>query len=77
MAGKLSNFLESNSLFPLSQISYRRGLGTCDALLTLLNHLHVALDRAMDGMYVQMKFSAAFDRVSLRGLLYMLRSIGV
>ena len=45
IAGKLSNFLESNSLPPLSQFSYRRALGTCNALLTLSHPLQVALDR--------------------------------
>ena len=35
VARKLSHFLEDNRLFPLSQFSYRKGLGTFDALLTL------------------------------------------
>ena len=34
VAGKLSHYLESNSLIPPSQFSYRRGLETGDALLT-------------------------------------------
>ena len=34
VAGKLSYYLESNSMLPLSQFSYRRGLKTRDALLT-------------------------------------------
>ena len=34
VAGKLSNFLESNSLLPFSQFSYRGDLETCDVLLT-------------------------------------------
>ena len=67
----------SNSLPPPSHISYRKGLKTCDALLTLSHNLQVALDRSMKGRLVQLDFSAAFDRVSHRGLLYKLRSIGV
>ena len=35
VAGKLSNFLESNGLLLLSQFLYRWGLGTWDILLTL------------------------------------------
>ena len=35
VAGKLSNFLEGNSLIPPSQFSYRSSLGTCNVLLTL------------------------------------------
>ena len=77
MAGKLSHFLHSNSLLPPSQFSHRRGLKTSDALLTLSHSLQVALDRGMKGRLVQLDFSAAFDRVSHRGLLYKLRSIGV
>ena len=36
---RLIHFLESNSLLPPSQFSYRRGQGTCDALLILSHHL--------------------------------------
>ena len=46
--GKLSNFLESSSIFPPSHFSYRRGLEICDALLTLSHRLQVALDRGME-----------------------------
>ena len=35
VAGKSSHFLERNGMLPPSQFSYRRGLGTWDALLTL------------------------------------------
>ena len=77
VAGKFSHYLVSNSLFPPSQFSYRRGLGTCDALLTLSHHLQAGLDRGMEGRLVQLDFSAAFDRVRHRGLLYKLMSIGV
>ena len=35
IAVKLSHFLENNSLLPPSQFLYRRGLRTCNALLTL------------------------------------------
>ena len=69
--------MESNSLLPPSQFSYRRSLGTCDALLTLSHQLQVALDRGMKERLVQLDFSVAFDRLSHRGLLYKLRSIGI
>ena len=49
VAGRRSHFLESNSLLPPSQFSSRRGLRTCDALLTLSNNLQVAIDRGMEG----------------------------
>ena len=76
-AGKLSHYFESTSLLPHSQFSYRRGLGTCDALLTLSLHLRMALDGGMEGILVQLGFPAAFDRVSHHGLLCKLRPIGV
>ena len=77
MAGKLSNFLESNSLLPPSQCSYCKGLGGCGALLTLSHRLQVALDRSMEERIVQFDFSVAFDRVCHYGLLYKLRYIDV
>ena len=61
--GKLSNFLEGNNLLPPSQFSYRSGLGTCDALLTLPHHLQVALVRGMERRLVQLDFSAALERL--------------
>ena len=47
VAGKLSNFLEGNSLLPPSQFSFRRKLRTWDALLTLSHSLQFALDRGL------------------------------
>ena len=44
---KPSHILESNSLLPPSQFSYRRDLVTCDALITLSHRLQAALDRAL------------------------------
>ena len=64
VTGKLSHYLGSNSLLPPSQFSYRRALGTCDALLTLSHHLQAALDRGMEGRLVQLDVSATFDRVN-------------
>ena len=64
VTGKLSHFLKSNRLFPLSQFSYTRSLRTCVALLTLSHHLQVALDRGIEGRLIQLGFSGAFDMVS-------------
>ena len=76
MTGKLSNFLESNTLLPSSQFSYKKDLGTCDALLTLSHTQQCALNRGMNGKLLQLNFSAAFSRVIHRGLVHKLRSIG-
>ena len=77
MAEKLNHCLESNSLLPPSQFSCRRGLKTCDALLTVSHRSQVSPDRGMEGRLVQLDFSDAFHRVTHRGLLYKLKSIGV
>ena len=79
VAAKLSNFLKCTSLLPSSQCSYRRGLGTFDALLTLSDALLtlLTLGGGMEGRLVLIDFSAAFDRVSHRCLWYTLTSNGV
>ena len=61
VAGKLNNCLERNAMLPSSQLLHRRGLGTCDVLLTLSHRLLVALDRDMEGRLVQLDLSAAFE----------------
>ena len=76
MAWKLSKFLKGNSLL-LSQFSYCRDPGTGDALISLSHDASVPLDGGMEETLVQLDFSAAFDRVSHRGLLYTLKSIDV
>ena len=73
--GSWDIFLESNSLLPPSQFSYRRGRGEAfDDLLTLFHCLQVALNSGMEGRLIQLNFSAAFYRVSL---LYQLMFTGV
>ena len=63
------------TVYFLLSLLIRRGLGTCDALLTLSHSLQVALNRGIEGRLVQLEFEVAFDRVSHRGLLYKLRSM--
>ena len=48
-----------------------------DALLTISHHLLKSLDTGVESNIVQLYFSAAFDRVSLKGLLFKLKSVGV
>ena len=48
-----------------------------DALLTISHYLQKSLDTGMESYIVQPDFSAAFDRVSHRGLIFKLKSIGV
>ena len=77
VARRLSGYLESNNILPPQQFAYRKGLGTCDALLSITDKLQRALDIGGEARVVQIDFSAAFDRVNHAGLLYKLRSVGV
>ena len=77
VVGKVTHFLENNSMLLSSQFLYRRSLGACDDLLTLSHRLQIAVNSSMEGKLVQLDFSAAFNRVSHGGPLYKLRSIGV
>ena len=52
--------------------SYRKGLGTCDALLCVSHTLQSALERGQEARIVQIDFSAAFDTVNHQGILYKL-----
>ena len=74
---KLSSFCEKSGLLPSAQFVYRKVLGCTDALLTISHHLQKSLDAGMESFIVQLDFSAAFERVSHRGLLFKLKSIGV
>ena len=62
---------------PAAQFAYRKGLGYTDALLTISDHLQKTLNAWMQSYIVQLDFSAAFDGMSHRGLLFKMKSIGV
>ena len=55
---------------------YRKGLGTCDAILCVAQTYRV-LWRWAGARIVQIDFSAAFDRVNHQGILFNLCSVGV
>ena len=74
---KLSSFCEKCAFLPAAQFAYRKGLGCMDALLTISHHLHKSLDAGMEFYFIQLDFSAAFNRVSHSGLLFKLKSIGI
>ena len=56
VAGNLSHFLVNNCMLNPFQVSYGRGLGTCDALLALSHPLQVVLNRGMERRVVQLDF---------------------
>ena len=58
-----------------TQFVYRKGLGTCDALLWVAHTLQSALKKQREARIVQIDFSAAVDRVNHQGILFKLSSI--
>ena len=58
-------------------VRLRKGLDTCDALLSVAHTLRSAFHMRQEARIVQIDFSAAFDRVSHQGILFKLCSVGV
>ena len=77
LAKRLNNFAEKRSLFPNLQFGFHKGLGTCDALLTITILAQKALDSGCKVRMVGLDFSAAFDRVNNKALIFKLRQLGV
>ena len=71
--------MEHCGVLPTTQFAYRKGLGTCDALLCVSHTLQSALESRQEARIVQIDFSAAFDRVNHQefSILYRLSSVGI
>ena len=69
--------MEGSGVLPTTQFAYRKGLGTCDALLCVPHTLQSALESRQEARIVQIDFSAAFDRVNHLSILYKLCSVGI
>ena len=74
---RLLRFIEHCTLLPTTQFVNRKGLGTCDALLSVSHTLQNALESWQEARIVKIDFSAAFDRVNDQGILYRLSSVGI
>ena len=57
---RLGQFMERSGVLPTTQFAYRKGLGTCDALLCVFHTLQSALKSGQEAWIVQIDFSAAF-----------------
>ena len=77
LAKHLNNFAVKKNLFPHLQFGFRKGLGTCDALLTITNFVQKALDCGCEVCMVGLDFSAAFGHVNHKALIFKLRQLGV
>ena len=69
--------MERSGVLPTTQFAYRKGLGTCDALLCMSHTLQSALESGQEARIVQIDFSAAFDRANHLGILYKLYSMDI
>ena len=56
--------MERSGVLPNTQFAYRKGLGTCDALLCLSHTQQSALESGQEARTGQIDFGAAFDRVN-------------
>ena len=77
LSRRLSAFAERNGLLPNLQFGFRKGLGTCDALLTITNLVQKALDSGCEVRMIGLDFSAAFDRVNHQALIFKLKHLGI
>ena len=62
MLVRLGRFMEHSGMLPTTQFAYRKGLGTCDALLCVSHKS--ALESGQEPRIAQIDFRAAFDRVN-------------
>ena len=72
-----ASLVRRSGVLPTTQFAYRKGLGTCDALLCVSHALQSALESGQEARILQIDFSAAFDRVYNLGILYKLCAVGI
>ena len=77
MVKHLNNSAEMNNLFPNLQFGFHKGLGVCDALLTITNFIHKALGSGCEVHMVGLDFSVVFDHVNHKTLMFNLRQLVV
>ena len=77
LAKLLNNFAEKKNIFPHQQFGFHKDLSTCDALLIITNFVQKALDCGCEVRMVGLDFSAAFNRVNHKTLIFKLRQLGV
>ena len=68
--------MKRSGVLPTTQFVYRKGLGTCDALLCVA-YTAKCVESGQKNRIVQIDFSAAIDRVNHQGILHKLCSVGI
>ena len=69
--------MKRSDVLPATQFAYRKGLGSCNALLCVSHTLQSALESGQGAWIVQIDFSADFDGVNHQGILYKLCSVSI
>ena len=77
MSVRLGPFMEGRGELLTTQFAYRKGLGTCDAIVCVAHTLQNALEIGQEARIVHIDFSAAFDNVNHHCILFKLCSVGV
>ena len=72
MSVRLGRFIECRGVLTTTQFAYRKGLGTCDALLCEAHTIQSALEMGQEARIVQVDFSTAFDGVNHQGIRFKL-----
>ena len=72
MSVRLWRFMECSGVLPTTQFAYKKGIGTCDALLCVARALQSALEMGQEDRMVQIDFSVAFDIANHQGILFKL-----
>ena len=73
LAKCLNAYVETNYLYPSLQLGFRKGLGTCDALLTITSAVQKSLDTGCEVCMIRRKFSATCLHVTHEALIVKLR----
>ena len=69
--------MEPSGVLPTIQFAYRKGLGTCDALLCVSHTQQSALESGQETRIVQIDFSAGFDMVNHQRIIYKICAMGI
>ena len=77
MSVRFGRFMGRSGVLPTTQFAYRKGLGTCDAIVCMSHTLRSALESGQEARIMQIDFSAALEGVNHLGILYKLCSVGI
>ena len=72
---RLEYFLETNKIFDNTQLGFRKGYGTTEALATIINHIDAEVDEKKFCIAVYVDLESAFDRVWHGGVLSKLKEL--